>query len=309
MFLEMEGRNLCMPCEWGGVDVPCAPIDSIFSGKKVKSCEMGCNHQAVLTKASPCVDVGGSISNGDCFAKGSSALTQCLWTAYTTKAGQAKSICGPCMVVGIGQIPSYAPGNVGPEAGSTVSAAGSMCDMPTTEFGVPCDGGLGIPAVTDCSPTQLPPPTNGPMPLQKIGMGVTVDEGAPAYVAAAILPPYGPKQFTEASAMAARQAGWGVGAALPPDAPINVYGPPPPEGPSLPPTLKLQYAPVLPGFKGVPPPGYGYGTAPPSVALAASFTEVSSAPTNALEKAKDYLSSKAKSFLNSGHRQVRVLRR
>merc|ERR1719482_730644 len=78
-------------------------------------------------------------------------------------------------------------------------------------------------------------------------------------------------QYTEASAVAAHSAGWPApGNPLPPDAPVSIYGPPPFEGPTLPPTLPVMYGPAPPGIPGVPPPGYGYGTAPPPAMVALS---------------------------------------
>lgn len=270
MFLELESKNLCLPCEFGGVNIPCAPIGSVFAMKKVKNCEMVCSHQQVITKVSACTDVGGFITQDTCFAKGISALTTCMWTAYKDKDEKDKSVCGPCKVDGIGTIPAFLPGNLGPEGGSVVTASVSMCDSPVTDFNVPCDGGLGIPAVTNCHPTPPPPPP--PMaPLPMDFYRIQTDENAPHYYAVPVPPPYGPREYTEASAVAARAAGWpSPGAALPPDAPVMVYGPPPPEGPTLPPSMKMMYGPPPPGIPGIPPPGYGLGTAPPPENVEAS---------------------------------------
>merc|ERR1719198_2710057 len=153
------------------------------------------------------------------------------------------------MVEGIGKIPPYDVGNEGPEgAGSSVDVCVSMCDSPATEYGIPCDNALGIPALTPCHPTEPPPP-----------------------------PPYGPKEYTMASAVAATAAGWPApGAPLPPDAPVVIYGSPPFEGPTLPPTLKVMYGPPPPGIPGVPPPGYGMGTAPPPENVAAAKAQKAS---------------------------------
>lgn len=260
MWLATKGKNLCLPCEWGGVPVPCAPIGGIWDGSKVTSCEMGCSHQHMLTKASPCIDVSGSISNGDCFAKGDSALVKCQWTQYVGNFAGTKSICGPCSVAGVGQIPMYDPGNIGPEAGSTVTLAASQCQMAE-----PCSQGV-ISYLHYCNgplPTAAPPPTQGPVPLSQIGKGMKIDENAPDFKAVAVLAPYGAKQYTQAANLAMKAAGWPMGSYVPPDAPVNIFGMPPPEGPSVPPTIKLQFAPVFPGMPGIPPPGVGIGTAPP----------------------------------------------
>lgn len=266
MFMELEGKNLCLPCKFGGVPLPCAPIGSLYNGDKVKYCQMTCDHQQVITKTSACVDVTGDITTGQCFAKGLSALQQCMWTSYTGVDGKVKNICGPCMVVGIGKIPPYAPGNEGPEGfGSSVNGCASMCDNPTTDFGVPCDGGVppAIAAVTNCHPTPPPPPPPmAPVPLDVLR--IHTNKNAPNYFAVPVNPPYGVKQYTEASMVAGYAAGWPApGMPLPPDAPMVIYGTAPFEGPTLPPQLKVMYGPPPPGIPGVPPPGYGMGTAPP----------------------------------------------
>lgn len=262
MWLELSDKNLCLPCEWDGINIPCAPTNAIFGGKKVKQCEMQCAHQQIITKVSACVDVGGGVTLDECFAKGQSAFTKCMHTTYTTKEGQAKNICGPCMVAGVGKIPPYSPGNIGPEAGSTVALSTSQCDLSQTDLGVPCDPALGIPAVTQCQPLPLPPgPTSGALPLQDFG--ITVDKDAPTYFASIVTPPFGPKEYEVASAAAARAAGWPLGSAILPSAPVVVYGPPPLEGPTLPPQMRALYGPAPPGIPNIPLPGFGVGTAPP----------------------------------------------
>lgn len=266
MWLELDSKNLCLPCEWDGINIPCVPEGALFAHKKVKQCEMKCAHQQILTKVSACVDVGGSVTQDECFAKGMSALTKCIHTTYTTSSGQSKSICGPCMIAGVGKIPPYQPGNVGPEAGSTVATSSSQCDVAQTEFGVPCDPVLGIPAVTQCQPAPPPPAaTAGPLPLQDFG--IKIDKDAPTYYASIVTPPFGPKEYEVASAAAARAAGWPLGSVILPSAPVVVYGPPPLEGPTLPPGMKALYGPAPPGIPGIPLPGFGVGTAPPAASL------------------------------------------
>jgi hypothetical protein len=273
MWLNMESMNLCLPCDWDGVPIPCAPIGSLFAMKKVKHCEMKCAHQHVLTKASACTDVGGSITTDDCFSKGLSALTKCMWTTYTQADGGHKNICGPCKVEGIGVIPPYAQGNEGPEGpGSTVDGAVSMCAASETAYGIPCDDAIQSPGLTNCHPTAPPPPPPlAPVPLDVLRVATNKD--APNYFAVPVPPPYGPMQYTEASAVGMHASGWGPQNALPPDAPVVIYGVPPFEGPTLPPTLKVMYGPPPPGIPGVPPPGYGMGTAPPPEMVKAAKKE------------------------------------
>eukprot|EP00397_Hematodinium_sp_SG-2012_P048435 GEMP01055484.1.p1 GENE.GEMP01055484.1~~GEMP01055484.1.p1 ORF type:complete len:332 (+),score=81.85 GEMP01055484.1:218-1213(+) len=269
MWLELDSKNLCLPCSYKGIDIPCAPIGSVFAMKKVSQCEMNCSHQKLITKDSPCTDVEGSITVSQCTSKGLSALTKCMWTSYTDARGKSKSMCGPCNVMAVGTIPCAAPGMLGPEAGSTVSGCVSMCDSPTTPFGIPCDGGLGIPAVTDCMPTKPPPlPPLAPVPMDVLR--ITTTKNAPDYFAVPVMPPYGVEQYTESAAVGAQAAGWTPGNSLPPDSPVVIYGTAPFEGPTLPPTLKVMFGPPPPGIPGVPPPGYGMGTAPPPENVEAS---------------------------------------
>jgi len=266
MWLELEGKNLCLPCEWSGINLPCAPFGAVFSGRSVKQCEMKCAHQQIITKVSGCVDVGGSVTQDECFAKGQSGFTKCMHTVYTTSAGASKSICGPCMIAGVGKIPPYSPGNIGPEAGSTVAMSASQCDLSQTDLGVPCDPVMGIAAVTQCQPLPLPPgPTVGALPLQDFGIKINKD--APTYYASIVPPPFGPKEYNAASQAAMRQAGWPYGSAALPSSPVVVYGPPPLEGPTLPPSMRALYGPAPVGIPNIPLPGFGVGTAPPPPAL------------------------------------------
>jgi hypothetical protein len=265
MWLELEGKNLCLPCEWSGINLPCVPHGAIFGGKSVKQCEMKCAHQLVISKVSACVDIGGQISKDECFSKGQSALTNCMHTIYTTKEGVKKNICGPCEVIGVGKISPYMPGNLGPEPGSSVDASASMCDQ-AMDNGIPCDPALGIPGITNCQPLPVPPgPTIGALPLQDFGL--KIGKNAPTYYASVVPPPFGPKEYEQASAAAARAAGWPIGTAILPSAPVVVFGPPPTEGPTLPPGMRALYGPAPPGIEGLPAfPGFGVGTAPPPAA-------------------------------------------
>jgi len=213
MWLEREDKNLCLPCNWNGINIPCVPQNALFNGKKIKQCEMKCAHQQVLTKVSACVDVSGGVSQDECFAKGQSAFAKCMHTVYTTSAGQTKSICGPCIINGVGKIPPYVNGNLGPEPGSSVVVGSSMCDLSQTDMGTPCDPALGIPAVTQCQPAPLPPgPTAGALPLKDFG--IVVNKDAPMYFGSYVEPPFGPKDYAKASSAAMRAAGWPYGSSI-----------------------------------------------------------------------------------------------
>mmetsp|Transcript_127342 Transcript_127342/g.220732 ORF Transcript_127342/g.220732 Transcript_127342/m.220732 type:complete len:355 (+) Transcript_127342:100-1164(+) len=262
MWLETESKNLCLPCKWGEVNIPCVPNNAVFGGKKVKKCAMKCAHQQVISKVSACTDVSGSVTADECFAKGSSALTKCMWTKYKTRDEQMKTICGPCVVDGVGTIPPYGMGNLGPEPGSQVHGSASMCETNANSYGVPCGGPNNVAAVTNCRPTPLPPfPTAGAGPPENFG--IKVDANSPQWFASFVPAPFDLPAYSEAAAAAARAAGWPAGSVLPPDAPVLVFGPPPLQGPTLPPGLKAMYGPNPIGIPGLPPPGYGVGTVPP----------------------------------------------
>lgn len=260
MWLQLEAENRCMPCEWGGIDLPCLPIGSVFAGSAVRNCEMSCAHQKIITKVSACTDVSGGISKDECFTKGTSALTKCMWTSYKIEGGESKSMCGPCVVDGVGTIPPYVAGQNGPEVNSTIVDSASQCAL-SSSGGLPCDNALGISAITPCDPMGQPTPPPAAVPLSTFG--IKTDPAAPEYFAVPVAFPYDEAHYQQASALAAQMAGWPQGEPMLPEASAKVFGPPPPQGPTLPPSLHAYLAPAV-GIPGVPPPGMGYGTAPPS---------------------------------------------
>lgn len=232
------------------VDLPCPSIGGIYGDKSVVDCQMACGHHKVLSKISACTDTSGDITNSQCFSKGISSGQKCMWTKFVAKDGSTKSHCGPCTVGGIGKIPCLNIGEVGPEGlGSETSLCLSQCDDD-------CWG------PTNCRPTEVPPPVI-PKVVPLDAMNIHTSKGAPKYYAMPVDPPYGAEQYYKAAQVAARTAGWPIDAKMPPQAPIVIYGPPPYEGPTLPPSMPVMYGPAPPGIPGVPPPGYGFGTAPP----------------------------------------------
>lgn len=249
MWVELDKRNLCLPCTWYGTDVPCVPEGVVLPQGVVSRCEMACPHQKLITAASPCTDVSGNIPMSDCQAKGEASGTRCIWTEFTTKMGKKKNLCGPCNVPGTGIVPPYTPGGPGPEDGSEVIRSWSQCQVAADSNGIPCDPTLGIPAVNPCRPT--PPPTlpgglPPPVPLEK--MGFSVQPGAPNYIGVPVAAPYDENAFLRAAAAAARVAGWPAGSLLPPSVPVNVVGLPPAQGPKLPSSMAVKFMPA-------PPPG------------------------------------------------------
>lgn len=277
-WIKRSTTSICVPCEFGGIDIPCPPIQSYYDGGQVEMCTMNCAHQKTLSLGiGACTDTSGSISVTNCMEKGSTVdpVQKCMWTSYVDKNGAGKSICGPCNVAGIGEIPCGKLAEIGPEGpGSSVTGCASSCSgfgLGATKDGVPCGGPpWNKPAaVTPCFNVPAPaPPPKGTVPLPVFEIHTTPD--APDYFATYVDKPYGLRQWTEAAALAAHSAGWPPGSYLPPDAAVVIYGPPPNEGPTLPPTMKVMYGPAPPGIPGVPPPGYGVGTVPPAANIKAA---------------------------------------
>jgi len=266
MWLQTDQKNICLPCEWDGIDIPCIPTGAVTPSGNVKNCEMSCGHQRVITKVSPCTDVSGGISQDDCFAKGTASRIKCMWTSFTTSSGVQKSHCGPCHVLGIGNIPVYTKNSMGPELGSKVNVCFSQCQESATKYGIPCN--VGTPAVNPCPPKPISKKLVAkflkPEPIWTLALHTL--PSAPQYFAVRVPKPYGLKEYLEAAEVAARAAGWPVGTKLPPDVALNVFGAPPPEGPTLPPKMKIQFAQPPPGIKGMPLyTGLGYATASPTL--------------------------------------------
>lgn len=266
MWLQLDTKNLCLPCQWGSVEVPCAPSGAAFPAGRVQRCKMSCAHQQVITKVSTCTDVSGDISMEDCRNKGTSSLVKCMWTAYKTREGNERSMCGPCFLDGTGKIPRYPPSGAGPEKGSIVTGSMSMCDEAADKYGLPCDPVNSVPPTTKCRPTPAPVLPGGyPLPVPLASLGVRTSEGAPEYVAVPVAAPYGVKEYTDAANAGARVAGWPVGSFLPPTAKVAMYGSAPFEGPYLPRGIGAVYQPPPPGILGIDEMPGVIGTAPPPI--------------------------------------------
>jgi len=272
MFLELEGENRCLPCELEDSPNPCPPVDSVYAMKKVKRCTMQCGHQAVISKVSACEDTSGDITMAQCFAKGTSAVTKCMWTQYS-QGGKIGTACGPCSVGGIGTVPCVTAGMPGPAPGSLSILCASQCDEAMS-----CD-----PMLPGCSNPTSPPPPPAPMAWTPEDFKIKMDKDAPDYIVTKVMPPYDVKSFENAARLGAQAALWGPDTKQAPTAPLAIFGSPPVEGPPLPPELPVLYGPAPPGMPGVPPPGYGFGTAPPPAMVEASksqFLQVESQDTN-----------------------------
>jgi len=225
--------------------------------QKVKQCTMQCAHQQIVTKVSPCEDTSGEITLAQCFARGTSAVTKCMWTQFSD-AGALKGTCGPCMVGGVGRIPCVTAGMPGPFAGSVSTLCMSQCD----------DSADCEPMLPGCSNPTVSPPPPAPMAYKPEDLKIAVSDDAPQYYVAKVPPPYGIKEMENAARLAAQAAGWGPDTKQPPSVPFSIYGVPPTSAqnaiaPTIPPGVPIIYGPAPPGMLGVPPPGYGLGTAPP----------------------------------------------
>jgi len=259
MFLELDGEDRCLPCDLEGSPQPCPPVDSVYAMKKVKRCTMQCAHQQVISKVSACEDTSGDVTLAQCFAKGTSAVTKCMWTQYSLN-GKLGGACGPCSVGGVGTIPCVTAGMPGPIAGSLSVLCASQCDEATS-----CP-----PMLPGCSNPTSPPPAPVPAAFSPEAFNMKMADDAPDYLVTKVMPPYGVKEYENAARVAAQAALWGPDTKQAPSAPLSIYGPPPVEGPSLPPGLPVLFGPAPPGMPGVPPPGYGAGTAPPPAMVEAS---------------------------------------
>merc|ERR1719468_51412 len=189
-----------------------------------------------------------------------------MWTSFTTSSGVQKSHCGPCEVLGIGTVPVPTPNGLGPELGSKGVIALSQCAASATKYGIPCDA--MTPAVNPCPPRpKTKKPVVKPLKPEPIWtLALHTLPSAPNYIAVRVPKPYGFKEYLDAAEVAARAAGWPVGTKLPPDVPVSVFGAPPLEGPTLPPTMKIEFAQPPPGINDMPVyTGMGYATASPTL--------------------------------------------
>jgi len=268
MWLQLDQRNLCLPCAIGQVDIPCVPPGASFPEGRVHICSMGCKHQLVMTKVSPCTDVSGEISRSDCQAKGDSGDAKCMWTAYKTQDGRQKQICGPCLVDHFGNVPPFLVGGLGPEEGSRVEGSWSACDVVKNEYGLPCDPENGVPAITPCRPVRKPADPLQPVALNNLHL--TSDPGAPYYVAVPVEAPYDVDAYIHSATVGARVAEWPAGSVLPPSVPVAVYAAPPPGAPPPPKEIRVVYKDPPPGLRGLYRPTSPPGAEPALLEAAAA---------------------------------------
>jgi len=229
-----ESNNFCLPCELDGENIPCWNTGAWVNGKQVTDCKMSCSHQERIWQPEyACSDVSGFISQSQCFSRGATTGSKCMYLAFEDEKGEQKGTCGPCALTGSGNWGCPSHGDPGPEAGTKIISCMSQCD-------VLC---AGPPA---CPPTVAPPPP--PPPPSPGIVKVSLDDpqkmiSAPAPFAGTTPNPYAMGMAIEA---AARKAGWKIGTPPPPKTywPVIYYrqpldylfttGPPPNTGPEPP---------------------------------------------------------------------------
>lgn len=243
MFLELDQQNLCLPCEWSGMPLPCVPRNAAYPQGRVESCEMSCEHQQMVSKLSDCTDVSGEIRMDDCVAKGKSAGVSCMWTSYMRKDGSRSSMCGPCKVDGLGVVGRSAPGSYGPEPGSVVEASFSQCDAQQLEAAKPC---VDLSKCPKALPALPPQAGDTPVPLSDLTrLGLNTTEDAPMYYAAPVSPPYGKEEYLAAAQAASKAAGWEAPEDL---KEVDIAIKQPPTAPAVPSDLAERPVKPLPGL-------------------------------------------------------------
>merc|ERR1719160_1402001 len=116
---------------------------------KVLECKMSCPHQETLSVPQyGCIDTSGFITKSNCFSKGKSTRSKCMFIAYKV-GNKKKTVCGPCYVSGTGGWGCPKKGGPGPEPDSTVYHCKSKCSKR-------CHG------PPHCPPTVAPPPDPPP---------------------------------------------------------------------------------------------------------------------------------------------------
>lgn len=194
--LPVQASNAyCLPCELDNEDLPCWSVGAWIGAKQVTECMMSCPHQKRLIQPGyACSEGMGGATQTQCFERGISSGSKCMFVAYQDSTGQNGARCGPCELPGTGTWTCPKPGAEGPEDGSTVTRCVSQCDMPCTK---------GPP---ECAPTLAPPPLPAPPSPGISKVAAPPDEfiSAPNGIA---MPMVSPAAVLEALKLAAKQAG------------------------------------------------------------------------------------------------------
>lgn len=207
--LPVQASNsYCLPCEIDGEEIPCWNVGAWVGGKQVTECQMSCNHQKrIFQQGYACSDGNLGITQSQCFERGTSSGSNCMYISYEDKAGTTNGFCGACEMQGSGSWGCPMLGSPGPVDGSTVTSCLSQCDKP-------CAG------PPDCAPTMMPPP---PPPPPSPGL-TKVDAPGDAMLSAPMAggsPPINPRAIVQAALDAAKAAGMPITTA----APLPVYFP------------------------------------------------------------------------------------
>jgi len=196
-------NSYCFPCELDDEAIPCWNVGAWVDGKQVTNCEMSCNHQEKLMQQNyVCSDDTGSISQPQCFGKGTATGSRCMWTQYETSDGESKASCGPCELPGTGGWGCATEGQPGPVEGSKVKSCLSQCD-------VLCSG---PPA---CPPTVAPPPPPPPPSPGVADPTAAADKMVQAPFPGMIAPTVNPWTIVMSAREAALKAGFQVGTTPP----------------------------------------------------------------------------------------------
>lgn len=123
-------NSYCLPCELDGEELPCWSVGAFVGAAQVTECIMSCSHQKrVFQPGYACTDgIGGT--QAECFERGTSSGSKCMFVAFEDSKGQNKAQCGPCSLPGSGTWGCPVLGAEGPEDGSKVLSCASQCDEP-----------------------------------------------------------------------------------------------------------------------------------------------------------------------------------
>lgn len=136
MWTSLQGKwasdtvSYCLPCELDGKEIPCWNSGAWVGGKQVTECVMACPHQKRIWQPDyACANqLGGFISNAQCFDRGKRSGSSCMFVAYDDANGESKASCGPCQLAGTGSWGCPALGEKGPDDGSKVTFCSSQCE-------------------------------------------------------------------------------------------------------------------------------------------------------------------------------------
>lgn len=212
LFVQAS-NSYCLPCKLNSDEIPCWSIGAWVGDKVVTDCTMSCPHQKYMQQPGNACSAGvGGTSQSECFERGISSGTKCMFLAFEDTNGQVQSQCGPCRSAGSGEWSCPAVGSAG-IGGSKVKSCLSQCDEP-------CSG------PPDCAPTAMPPPVVPASPgVARVDSPPGEMLSAPTGVAG---PTPNPMAVVQAAILAAKENGHPFPAVPPPKIyiPVVMYRPP-----------------------------------------------------------------------------------